>query len=172
MPCGRAAQYTDPPPPPWTVAWLSGLINRQQGHLAEAEQNFRSVLEGRSREMLGRQLRFQSGLRGDQPSRRDALRPRQTAPVVLPAQRPASPCWAKRSRSFRRRSRSIRRTSAHTIICRCCTGSLATLSKRPDTVCCTPATSPTTTPAIGPSPRPEKDTPRPTMRRNGLPSIP
>ena len=54
----RAAKYTDPPPPPWTVAWLSGLINRQQGHLAEAEQNFRSVLEGRSREMLGRQFDF------------------------------------------------------------------------------------------------------------------
>ena len=54
----RAAQYTDPPPPAWTVAWLSGLINRQQGHLPEAEQNFRSVLDGRSREMLGRQFDF------------------------------------------------------------------------------------------------------------------
>ncbi|MGO9108730.1 MAG: multiheme c-type cytochrome [Thermoguttaceae bacterium] len=54
----RAAQYTDPPPPPWTVAWLSGLINRQQGHLAEAEHNFRSVLDGRSAEMLARLFDF------------------------------------------------------------------------------------------------------------------
>ncbi|MGO8751767.1 MAG: multiheme c-type cytochrome [Thermoguttaceae bacterium] len=54
----RAARYTDPPPPPWTVAWLSGLINRQQGHLAEAEQDFRGVLEGRSAEMLGRHFDF------------------------------------------------------------------------------------------------------------------
>jgi len=54
----RASQYTDPPPPPWTVAWLSGLVNRQQGHLAEAEQDFRSVLEGRSQEMLERQFDF------------------------------------------------------------------------------------------------------------------
>jgi tetratricopeptide (TPR) repeat protein len=55
---GRATQYLDPPPPPWTVAWLSGLINRQQGHLAEAEQNFRSVLEGRTSDMLKRQFDF------------------------------------------------------------------------------------------------------------------
>jgi tetratricopeptide (TPR) repeat protein len=41
----RAAQFTEPAAPPWTMAWLSGLINRQQGRLAEAEQNFRSVLE-------------------------------------------------------------------------------------------------------------------------------
>jgi hypothetical protein len=54
----QATRFTDPPPPPWTVAWISGLINRQQGHLAEAEQNFRSVLEGHSQEMLGRGFDF------------------------------------------------------------------------------------------------------------------
>lgn len=43
----RASQATDPPAPPWTLAWLSGQVNQQQGHLAEAEQNFRSVLETR-----------------------------------------------------------------------------------------------------------------------------
>jgi tetratricopeptide (TPR) repeat protein len=43
----RASVYTDPPPPTWTVAWFSGLINRQQGRLDEAEQNFRSLLETR-----------------------------------------------------------------------------------------------------------------------------
>jgi tetratricopeptide (TPR) repeat protein len=47
----RARQFTDPPAYPWTMAWLSGLINRQQGHLDDAEANFRSVLEDRSEEM-------------------------------------------------------------------------------------------------------------------------
>jgi len=41
----RADAFDDPPAPPWTMAWLSGLVNREQGHLAEAESNFRSVLE-------------------------------------------------------------------------------------------------------------------------------
>ena len=48
---GRAKTFTDPPAYPWTMAWLSGLINRQQGHLDDAEKNFRSVLEDRSEEM-------------------------------------------------------------------------------------------------------------------------
>jgi tetratricopeptide (TPR) repeat protein len=30
--------------PLWTISWLSGLVNRQQGHLEEAAQNFESVL--------------------------------------------------------------------------------------------------------------------------------
>lgn len=41
----RAVQAKDPPAPPWTVAWLSGLVNRQQGHLEEAVENFRSIVE-------------------------------------------------------------------------------------------------------------------------------
>ncbi len=47
----RAKAFTNPPAYPWTMAWLSGLINRQQGHLEDAEKNFRSVLEDRSEEM-------------------------------------------------------------------------------------------------------------------------
>ncbi|MGH7201545.1 MAG: multiheme c-type cytochrome, partial [Planctomycetaceae bacterium] len=43
----RAAEHDDPAAPPWTMAWLSGLINREQGHLDEAEQNFRSTLSMR-----------------------------------------------------------------------------------------------------------------------------
>lgn len=43
----RAAQYNDPPAPPWTVAWLSGLVNREQGHLSAAAASLRSVLETR-----------------------------------------------------------------------------------------------------------------------------
>jgi tetratricopeptide (TPR) repeat protein len=45
-------------PSPWTVSWLSGLINRQQGHLAKAEENFLAVLEARSPEMVQRGFDF------------------------------------------------------------------------------------------------------------------
>lgn len=57
----RAALFQDPPPPSWTMAWLSGLINRQQGRLAEAESNFRSVLSPPTVEMRERRFDF----RGD-----------------------------------------------------------------------------------------------------------
>jgi hypothetical protein len=54
----RAADHRDPPPPAWTLAWLTGRINRQQGHLDEAERNFRSVLETRTQEMIDRKFDF------------------------------------------------------------------------------------------------------------------
>ena len=38
----RAAD--DPAAPAWTVDWLAGVLNREQGRLAEAEGNFRDVL--------------------------------------------------------------------------------------------------------------------------------
>ncbi len=41
---GRAAKFTDPAPPPWTMSWLAGAINAQQGHLDAAIANFQSVL--------------------------------------------------------------------------------------------------------------------------------
>ena len=41
----RAGQFADPAAPPWTLAWLSGLVNREQGHLEQAEKNFRQVLQ-------------------------------------------------------------------------------------------------------------------------------
>ncbi len=40
----RAVQ-AEPPAPPWTVAWLSGMIHKQRGDLEEAEQNFLRALE-------------------------------------------------------------------------------------------------------------------------------
>ena len=43
----RASAIDDPPPPSWTLAWLSGLVNRQQGRFAEAEQNYRAILDTR-----------------------------------------------------------------------------------------------------------------------------
>ncbi len=41
---GRAATYSDPAAPPWTMSWLAGAINAQQGHLDEAIKNFEDVL--------------------------------------------------------------------------------------------------------------------------------
>lgn len=41
----RAAAKKEPAAPPWTVAWLTGMVNRQQGRLEDAEKNLRSVLE-------------------------------------------------------------------------------------------------------------------------------
>lgn len=41
----RASEYDSPAPPPWTLAWLSGNVSRQQGFLEDAEKSFRSVLE-------------------------------------------------------------------------------------------------------------------------------
>jgi tetratricopeptide (TPR) repeat protein len=43
----RAADHNDPPAPSWTLGWLSGLVNREQGYLVEAEQNLRGVLQTR-----------------------------------------------------------------------------------------------------------------------------
>ncbi|MGV3484382.1 MAG: multiheme c-type cytochrome [Planctomycetaceae bacterium] len=40
----RAATYTDPAAPPWTMSWLAGAINAQQGHLDAAIENFETVL--------------------------------------------------------------------------------------------------------------------------------
>jgi tetratricopeptide (TPR) repeat protein len=54
----RAASHSDPVAPPWTMAWLSGMTNQQQGRLREAERNFRSVLEDRTPEMIERKFDF------------------------------------------------------------------------------------------------------------------
>lgn len=55
---GRAAEYTDPSPPPWTMAWISGELNRQQGFLDKAEENFRQVLTYRTEETIRRKFDF------------------------------------------------------------------------------------------------------------------
>jgi tetratricopeptide (TPR) repeat protein len=54
----RAGERSQPAAPPWTLAWLSGRINWQQGRLAEAEENFRSVLEYRTAETVERGFDF------------------------------------------------------------------------------------------------------------------
>ncbi len=54
----KAATFTDPPAPAWTLAWLSGKVNQQLGHLKEAERNFRSVLEDQTEERTRRGFDF------------------------------------------------------------------------------------------------------------------
>jgi tetratricopeptide (TPR) repeat protein len=41
----RAAKFEQPSAPEWTLAWFSGLVNREQGRLEEAESNFRSIVD-------------------------------------------------------------------------------------------------------------------------------
>ena len=54
---GRAAAF-DPPAPPWTVAWLTGLVNKQNGFVEEAEANFQSVLDIDTEETRERDFDF------------------------------------------------------------------------------------------------------------------
>ncbi len=46
------------PAPRWTLAWLSGLVNKQNGHLDQAIQDFTSVLEDRYPELDRRKFDF------------------------------------------------------------------------------------------------------------------
>ena len=54
----RASEFKDPPAPEWTIAWLSGMINREQGRLEEAEKNLRKVLEDNTEERRKRGFDF------------------------------------------------------------------------------------------------------------------
>jgi tetratricopeptide (TPR) repeat protein len=53
----RATRF-DPPAPRWTVAWLNGLLNKQNGRLDQAITEFRSILEDRYPELDRRQFDF------------------------------------------------------------------------------------------------------------------
>lgn len=46
----RQAADHDPPAPPWSVAWFTGLVNKQNGYLDEAIDNFTSLQAMRDRE--------------------------------------------------------------------------------------------------------------------------
>jgi tetratricopeptide (TPR) repeat protein len=54
----RRAINFDPPAPRWTVAWLTGMVNKQNGFLDEAITQFRSVLEDRYPEIIERGFDF------------------------------------------------------------------------------------------------------------------
>jgi tetratricopeptide (TPR) repeat protein len=53
----RAAKF-DPPAPRWTIAWLQGLVNKQNGYLDEAIKEFRSILEDTYPELEKRKFDF------------------------------------------------------------------------------------------------------------------
>ncbi len=40
----REAAANDPPAPPWSVEWFTGLVNKQNGHLDAAIKNFQNVI--------------------------------------------------------------------------------------------------------------------------------
>ncbi len=54
---GRAVE-ADPPAPPWTVAWFNGVVNKQNGFLDKAIENFRGIIEDRSQEQIERGFDF------------------------------------------------------------------------------------------------------------------
>lgn len=54
---GRAVKF-NPPAPKWTVAWLTGMVNKQNGYLDDAIKQFRSVLEDRYPELEERKFDF------------------------------------------------------------------------------------------------------------------
>lgn len=53
----RAAR-SDPPAPRWTMAWLSGQVNKANGFLDRAIQDYRSILEDRYQELDRRHFDF------------------------------------------------------------------------------------------------------------------
>ena len=53
----RAVNF-EPPAPRWTVAWLTGMVNKQNGYLDAAIENLRSVLEDRYAELDERGFDF------------------------------------------------------------------------------------------------------------------
>lgn len=53
----RAAKC-EPPAPRWTLAWLNGMVDKQNGFLDKAITEFRSVLEDRYPELERRELDF------------------------------------------------------------------------------------------------------------------
>ncbi|MEL7449638.1 MAG: multiheme c-type cytochrome [Pseudomonadota bacterium] len=53
----RASSF-DPPAPPWTVAWLTGEVNRQNGYLDEALENFTAVADTQFAEARDRGFDF------------------------------------------------------------------------------------------------------------------
>jgi tetratricopeptide (TPR) repeat protein len=53
----RAIKFS-PPAPRWTVAWFTGLVNKQNGFLDQAITQFRSILEDRYAELDSRGFDF------------------------------------------------------------------------------------------------------------------
>ena len=59
----QRASAHDPPAPPWTVAWFTGVVNKQNGYLDEAIENFRAIVELDSEETRRRGFDFSQDYR-------------------------------------------------------------------------------------------------------------
>src|SRR5205823_5429172 len=53
----RAARF-DPPAPRWTIAWLNGLVDKANGYLDKAIEDYRSILEDHYPELDRRHFDF------------------------------------------------------------------------------------------------------------------
>lgn len=53
----RAAEF-DPPAPSWSLAWFTGLVNKQNGYLDEAIANFRGIVDADDAELRRRGFDF------------------------------------------------------------------------------------------------------------------
>ena len=58
----RAAAF-DPPAPSWSVAWFTGLVNKQNGYLDEAIANFRGIVAADDAETRRREFDFSQDYR-------------------------------------------------------------------------------------------------------------
>jgi tetratricopeptide (TPR) repeat protein len=59
----RQASASDPPAPPWTIAWYSALIDRENGHLDEAIDTLQHIVDNRFREARKRGFDFSRDIR-------------------------------------------------------------------------------------------------------------
>jgi len=59
----RQASASDPPAPPWTIAWFSALIDRENGHLDEAIDTLKHIVDNRFREARKRGFDFSKDIR-------------------------------------------------------------------------------------------------------------
>ncbi len=58
----RAAEF-DPPAPPWSIAWFTGQVNKQNGFLDEAIANFKSVVDSDTEDLRRRGFDFSQDYR-------------------------------------------------------------------------------------------------------------
>ncbi len=59
----RRAQAFDPSPRPWTLLWLTGQVNKQNGNYEEATRNFEELIQGGFSQAQGRGFDFSKDYR-------------------------------------------------------------------------------------------------------------
>ena len=99
---------SNPPAPRWTVAWLNGLVNKQNGYLDKAIAEFRSILEDRYPELDKRGFDFSKDYEVINELGPDVVRARQDGTRRCQQRRRGIPA-TRPSSSSRRRWRSIPR---------------------------------------------------------------